>query len=707
MAATLSKWQQLYPISGNDGRIRYYVRQLVNGVAINNDDVTKLTNSPIEEVMQVGNYGDKKQNQNPTDIAPQFTDFVIIMALFHKMIDPPDRSRPTADKNNSVADLVNKIFAKWSDLDPDTQTFYQKYIQLLHKNIPISPTYYETIARSADKSNLSVSLIKAEDIDSVPKFWETIPYLMIDKSTPTIVWYHDQHNNLKGVSVPYDMFLGKPDIFVGTSNADGGSYFLRDIYWAIYNGHNTTLAALGITDIPTDFNKIKVPDMFEHFKIDEVIKKKLFMLHNDSTYPTISIGEPVFDCSTLALWKRDESGKLYTNRDGEKIYLDKAHPDDLKKLIKHNYSCYSSGLYKSREKCETLMSKCILSDNSKESVDNCVKFLTNTKDGFLGNIEKEFRQMTPKIAIRILQKLKFKKVHNMINNIPIIQIQNVDSWLADRSNSLTADQKRELSYNSGLMLYLRGLVDILNRCNIPAMNKSIREKTLGELITTVPPNRNESADSWGKKHGLIYRPFDRVGSTEMLSSGLDALEANIQNSLLGIGREQKMVVKLPIPLYGSLVGGGSMIQIQSGGRSMLFDRTGYSGKGHHMIGQVYTYLKDRLTTKNKAITASDDKNILSYIEKMKFYEDHLVKQLRFIELYADLVDADVEKDGSTEITYKKLEDTIIKYNETAVDYSKQELSLLKIMKTVNELAEKERSDSAVEVPGDVIGVDDV
>jgi hypothetical protein len=620
----------------------------------------------------------------------------------------------TADKSPVVKKLIDEVYGNWSELDPSVRKFYKSQMRLWSSTgggafTEVAEKNLESVSKDTSVK-LRVNLLKTSVGADKPAFVNLIPIIPLDKisglwyTTATDIYRHISRRDLEA-----PVAVGGLNGFVEEGNTAPAGTKLGNVFQYLYykvfrlgsaavpiaqTAPAALWSSLPFTDLPTAFDEKKVKKMFESFKVDDYVRKKLYHLKTGTgTEGSTGVSdegkydnEDLFDIPTKEIWRRDkQTGTLYTEVKGAKVYWDKTKPDDFKAILTRTHNCYATASYNDGEKCRNFMDKCIIEEDSA-GVTDCIKFLKESKKGdFYENVKDAIKEMIPDVAKKLLNKLGFRKVNVFDEEAKrnIVKVQTVGSWIKHTMlEKLGAADKAIIEKNEPLLTYLTYVVAFVNAS--PALlNKDYNGPTNES-------RGNAPLSDFARNHNLKKRQVDRNGSVvNGLAQGLDYMEAKIK---YGISTNNAFVLR---PTYGGKTYASpfSPFNMQSGGVS-LNEKLAIEQSGS-LIRSIYINLTDKLRARNKSIAPVDDKKIKDRMQEMEKTQKELIENLKYIEILTDL--KETFNDYSSEVlTMKNIEELAKSQNALQVKHGKNELNMISVFKVMNQLINEKQARDATE-----------
>jgi hypothetical protein len=319
--------------------------------------------------------------------------------------------------------------------------------------------------------------------------------------------------------------------------------------------------------------------------------------------------------------------------------------------------------------------------------------LRDTRD-FYASIKDEIKHLNPIVAVRLLQKLGFKKVkeYDAEANRTIVKVQSVGSWLQEANarqsggaSGTNAAQRIDLAKNNDLITYLKYVVEFVN-ANPAILNPGYTGPTMEAVGQT-------KLTDYAEKLKLKKRQLDRPGASSIsLASGLDLLEASIKGNLLGASRKLGFVQRLPVGTHFTSPGFG--IMPQTGGNLLKGFR--YNSDGALIIASIFAQLNNKLAAKNKSLVEADKKAILDKVQAMQELEKDLSRQVRYLELFTDLLDMGQEYNSQI-VNLAQVEEFVKSFASASQKYAKQELTLINVLRALDKISRDVKTTDATEV----------
>jgi hypothetical protein len=409
--------------SGNyeDDRIKMFVHYLYiinpnniyNGFNNNNPNET-IGN--FNEMMQVKNYFNKPNGSRDNDIHPEFYNFIINVAKFHRDLD---QTRSNIKQNK----LQNDLYLFLQDMNSFSLFTINVYKQILSL-IEID-------------TNNSIPLEKIINLSNIGKYRFNIKkvtvrgndVLITNNIIPRLgnwagdVWKNNRINEQKNINTLYDLYLN------------------------IYNSDpmNTTVS---------DRESYQAPKKRTIFSIN--LDKYFRNLLNNQTETIDKEESSILKDTYSSIYSRNKDNRLLKN--GELID-DKS--EMFKQLAKINNNCMTTGFKDTDDKtCQDYINQCL----TGVDIVGCNDFFE--KEDFWDITQKEVNEMLPSVAIDTLSKFGFKKknIYDETANIKLIKIESMNSWLK-RLNKITTNKNviRNIRNNIKLKGYINYLLTLINR----------------------------------------------------------------------------------------------------------------------------------------------------------------------------------------------------------------------------------------------------
>ena len=169
---------ELLPFFGNDGRAALFIKLFLENTdlidSINENKPDTIRNYPYAlDIILAENYRNKRSEMRNNDVHNDFTDFLIDIALFHKMIE---RAPQNITHYEPVANLWNNVYMNWHSLSSFSKKFYNKFLSFVIyqgvNKVKISdPKIYPYDINNKDKFRIFIN----KDNDGKPIFLNMIP----------------------------------------------------------------------------------------------------------------------------------------------------------------------------------------------------------------------------------------------------------------------------------------------------------------------------------------------------------------------------------------------------------------------------------------------------------------------------------------------------------------------------------------------------
>lgn len=472
---------ELAPFFGNHGGAELFIKLFIeptgaNGYerSINETDAESIINNQYaSQFMKAESYG-RRDPISDNDVHPQFTDFLIQTALFHRAIDEPAQQLPQSpnDPSNPAKILWDKVYMDWNNLTESSRAFYRKYLQFM--NLDATTNTWKVIPEGSYGTAIPpyqgrVNLLKTsgrgmrsgEMVTRDPATNEIVDYGLLSASEcpkfvnliPKIpgsmgkIWYTAQDGTEQPLQTHTDSAL--KNIYCGaykfdrSFQIDGQEIFPKKVW-----------------DPQTQYHVFDI-------NVDKFTRKRFFNISAELKKPP-KIEGPVFSLTDKNVWHVDETGRLYKDEGGNRVYYD-VDSDETKRILTKNFNCYST-FTKDNAKCNMYVNQCLLRSDP-ESLSVCTEFWKN-HDFYKVTID-EIKQMHPMVAVRTLEKFGFrvKKVEDSECKMLVRKFETVEHWMktvltgnewktVDPSNNKTL--QNTIEENENLLNYLRLLVEYVN-----------------------------------------------------------------------------------------------------------------------------------------------------------------------------------------------------------------------------------------------------
>jgi hypothetical protein len=450
----------------------------------------RLYASGLWHIMRHGNFRKRISDSNDDDIHPDFVDFIIKTALFHRSIENQNDDSVThaitkkntyATNNEAILKIRDVIFNAWANIrsDPlkkDAIDFYNAFIMLLHKTN--GDTWNKVESPNAilgENTDYRINFNKVNingTFSTKLVFAETLPYIPIGKK----VFVRCAENEY--ISITID-----------ESNKD----IIKQIYYAIfYNKMDATIIKtindkLGdkfvnlIKDYKNYPNK-KGFDLVPEKMVQSFLKKNVeSLIKTASSTTTKKPFDEVIDMVTGLVFYRKEDGQLYRTVDGKEINYS------------NEESYKESKCFVSRDYCNIDVVSCLIGVDV--DITTCARILKN--QNIFDVATSEISKMHPDIAIILLKKFKFTILNeDSKTGMELIIPQNFNEWKTSGFLKFDTTFQKILNDNTKLMEYLKYIVQYI-RDNPAILNKnfiktspSLPAFTKGTRLSwTMNPNR--------------------------------------------------------------------------------------------------------------------------------------------------------------------------------------------------------------------------
>jgi hypothetical protein len=748
----------------NDGRGRLFTKAFLqegNFFAKNDTDAKSIVNTLAFDIMTVKNYKTKRSNWNNNDISPEFTDFIIRTALWHRAIDEPsqvtvdglrreytdsingtmaiarpydgetyafpanimdkqfanvDRQfttvNPVMDDNSqlggvypvTLADsdpqlLWNNVYANWANLDTHTQNFYTQFLDVLK---------FDQTTRRWNR----VEPIEYNTVQLTSQYRFNLIKTRINSRIP-----------LFSRAIPL-LSQGDFDDILLTDAAgqiqkidehewkDHQDY-LRILYLSVYNNTPNIMDSLHF-QLPKHYSDVPKADRFNLF-IDELVRTRLYAIKKFGQVDTSALASSAEDRDYISLidvnvWNYDaNTGVMYKKVDGKRIEYGAETQAD-KDALTSNFHCYSTLVNAKGEECEKYINDCLI-NNDSGSLKECLKFASASNKGFYDIAKKEINNMHPLIALRTLQKYGFRHITKYDDDarMNLKKVECVAHWLQKYMAKKFPDEadQRAISNNPLLLDYLELIVQYVN-ANPALLNKNYNGKTEESEGRSRPP-------VFAKKFGIRPR-FEPYSSG---SYDMSMFQKHSKNSMYAT-----TALKSPFQLsagtglirtaFGHSINpagvGVGLIGVQAGG---AYNATTYTAKtgnkyimGAEAINGMINVLIKQLEDHGKTLASGDKEKITKKLENMKDVENELVKYMEYIGEYNSMLDVLGDYNSQT-LSLSSLRELTAQHGKLQGKHVKEEGSMLAIMQAIQNLIAGKDSDLVSEDVYQPVGVNRV
>ena len=453
--------QELLPFFNNDGCANLFIKLFVPAPAanysINETSVSDLytTHQIAYDIMIAKNYDNKPPEMSNNDIHPDFTDFIIRTALFHRSVD-----KVTKFESSKV--LWDDIYMKWDTLSPESQKFYNANLMFMKYT---ENSWVDILSNGVDKkinfnnhSEYRISFKKKNIKDECPNFYNFIP--KIDKKIFNNIWFTDKDGN--------KTHFDESDSSIEYTNT------LKQLYCDVFNGKSDGK----FKNLPDKFNNSNYQNKIFNVNVDKLIRRRLYKLHNEVSGKTQSQlpSGPLIDMVYKNIWFRDASGKLYMNdAKGQRIDYGMDDPSTIHALKADN-NCFTTLVKVDKNMCTKYMHECLL-DADPSGISECIRFWKE-KD-FYDVSKDEIHKMHPLVALRTLQKFGFREheVYDTECGKKIKKVETKDHWVKNIMKKKLKDSFVVIEDNDKLLNYLQLLTEYVN-ANPGILNRDYNGKTM-------------------------------------------------------------------------------------------------------------------------------------------------------------------------------------------------------------------------------------
>jgi hypothetical protein len=702
---------ELAPFFGNDGRADLFIKLFLPNFneSINEREPTSLStdHTMAYDIMRAQNYdaSSKPAGMDDNDLHYDFTDFIIQTALFHRLIDTPTGAGNAKTTLNTagVADasriLWNDIYMKWDQLTPASKQFYNMYMNF--QQLDVGTGTWQTISdnqmgQEIDPNNYAqyrVNLKKVSaggaGLKACPRFFNLVP-----KVSPKIfnnIWFSNSTGNkikvtgwqnVQGVNVLKKLYCG---IVLGVTNADGTQ---------------------GFTSLPTAWQGASAANNIFVLDVDRLIRRRLFRLQQLMKSPEAATPQgPFISLADKNIWKRDASGRLYTDSPNGPVYYGE-DDDATKNMLTANFKCYSTLTNGTPDECKKYMYQCLLNADLND-IDGCIEFWK--KNDFYTDARNEISQMHPLVAIRTLQKFGFRdrEEYDPVCRSRVLKIESKDHWVANYLSTKFAGKvdpttntpvEQIITQNEKLLDYLQLLVEYVN-ANPAILNG---DKFVGK---TLEATGTAQQSDLAKRLGIRMRvdpkgPMSGLYDFNMLRSRLNAGINSRRQGTMGFGMggpvysspfaSQEVRVAMP---YQLSVGNGpqdysSTIPFQLGGHmpidTYLKRRDSGVITGPAALYAIIKGTLEDLRSKGKEIDPKDLVEINKKVDTLQTLENELIKTEVYLEEYRKIVDLFRNYRQET-IDFAAIQNLVDKQTSLVDRQGTEECSLVNILGALQEI----------------------
>ena len=353
--------------------------------------------------------------------------------------------------------------------------------------------------------------------------------------------------------------------------------------------------------------------------------------------------------------------KLYTTDDnGNKIDVSLTKGTDALNEI-NNDRCMGTYVKEGTLKCSDYISNCIR-DGNPDDISNCKSFMQD-KD-FWDISTDEVKKMNPILIKEVLNKFGFQ----IIVNDKLKEYESIGSWtkrLHEQVNTTTGSPLNQGEYdsivkNSKLIEYFTMLIRKVNS-NPAILNKNYNNKfnsnnysnffrrwSMFDIITPIPI------------HKRTFSEENILRQTHDLKNNLAIFRRNINNSTtIDIKTGRILINGIPYTLNLGVLTGGSNIEMTLNDNSPLKE-------SYPVLKGMLLSLEDALKNKGKLFDSNTKKQIEDHLENFRKLEDKLIKSIKYVDKYIDLINIHKQYDPEDNLTIEHLQ-KFIQFRENYFD----------------------------------------
>lgn len=512
-----------------------------------------------------------------------------------------DRNLPRNTQLTTGSNLVS-LFANWDNLSTSAKQFYGMYLNLYKDGAKVPASEISQI-NGANIGSYRVNLVKKTIGTQVPRFVDLIPKV---PASFVNAWYTNQ--------------VGQTTKTIVGGDVD----YLKTLYTEVYTQSGN------FNYYPTAWDQAKASRAYFHLDVDKYFRARIFDLKRSLKAPSVPTG-PVFSMTDKNIWQVDETGRLYKDESGRRVFYDEAGEGTLN-LLRKNFNCYSTYAANNNDaQCAKYMNECLL-DDSADGLATCAE-LWDQAD-FYDVARTQIANMHPLVIRKTLQKFGFR-AHEVFDSelgMSINKIESVEHWrkhtlarvFDNTQHNLTSGKKtmqQIIEGNAKLLDYLQLLVECLNS-NPNILNKNVRGQT-EEAVGRVA--RSEYAEKLGIK---MYRAPPRetrslidYNNMRFVVQSRPATAPSARSQVQTLAASGIQLGSIPYRFQFGQVG-------QLGGGSV-----GAADTLAVMIGNLVQELRE----KGKTLSRSDTEMIEQKASRMREIESELVKYGIILQQYNDLV----------------------------------------------------------------------
>lgn len=383
------------------------------------------------------------------------------------------------------------------------------------------------------------------------------------------------------------------------------------------------------------------------------------------------------------LYKLDEDGKQIDVDKNSQLFLNSSNSNNVCKNVGVNNS--------DRAKCSEYLTKCINNDNPA-NIEKCKVYLLD--NDFWENIRDEVKNMLPVNIVTTLDQFGFKtSTFVNIDGESLLRYQSVGQWIKDLNDhvgqDITLDELKKIASNYKLVEYLKQLVNRVN-ANPAILNKAYSGgKTLEDDLDF--PFENWSLYNLGMR-AKSSNPSMNLQS--MLLRQTHQMMAN--SSALKLATFHKInVLNNNIVRYGMIVGGGLMQPLsfnQNGGgmiiqtidNSLMREKERENDRAnmyrqHPQISTTLIQNIEKLKRLGKNFDQSEEAKLMKELKAYELAENKLLRSVRYVSKYADLMDYNKTYDRTNLLTMSHLQAFIDERNKYFGRVDEKQRNIMDIM----------------------------
>jgi len=617
---------------GGDGRSRLFVKYFICNLGnFGFPTACEIKKGDMaHKIMTYDGYDTKPPGANFEDINHQFVQFLVFLGKFHKKIN----LKKYGD-DDDVKKIIDEVYAKWDELSDEVKSFFRAFVELEKNGAKVDQLAYKSAATDQNsKKSLSVSIM-------LKAFMKVIP-LIVDT---TVKFWISKTNSIDDIT---------------------GDHVLQITYSKATQGKYDTI------DAPKQ-------DQFEGLMMGRLLRQRIFS--SDKTAPLVSNAaeEDVFDFITGKIWKRGVDGILYMNaQDGTVVKAIDSDPNYIK-MLELGTRCYSSSAFQDTAKCDKFLSDCLLNNDDEKGIKDCVTAMSDT--GFYDNVKKEINSISPHVAKRILEKFGFKiiKGRSAFSNRELREVESVGSWLKRFKDGVGKSVAGDIEKNNNILTYFKHLVAFINS-NPAILNEGYTGTNEVTTVASTQRAKIYGIKPWtGPKSNSLEMEIDRLGAN--LRGGYAAVVRNAHPLAMKGGN---FVTPFDNQLMYGTVGRDFMLP-QKGGKTDMIHKylnvNSYDGGitlGSKTLLGIFQTLCNKLKYLGKEIREEDKNRIFSKIETMYKNEVQILKMLKYIEEYSNIIE-DVGVKDSGAVSVDSLKELINSYTNMRQKQYKDECTMWEIL----------------------------